>query len=82
MNDTAVRQVRRGLIICVSGPSGVGKGTVIRKTMELRPGIAHSISITTRPPRPAEHEGVEYFFRSRAEFEQLIAQGEILESDC
>jgi guanylate kinase len=72
---------RHGLVICVSGPSGVGKGTVIRKVMETRSGMAHSISATTRPPRPGERDGVEYFFKSKDEFEAMLARGEILESD-
>lgn len=71
----------RGLVICVSGPSGVGKGTVIREVMAMRPGIAHSVSLTTRTPRPDEQEGVSYFFRTPEEFEQLLEQGEILEHD-
>ncbi len=73
---------RRGLVICVSGPSGVGKGTVIRRMRELRPDLALSISVTTREPRPGERDGVEYYFRSAAEFRQMLAEGEILESDC
>jgi guanylate kinase len=70
-----------GLVICVSGPSGVGKGTVIRKLMEKAPHLVHSVSVTTRAPRPGERDGVEYFFRSRAEFEAMLAAGEILEHD-
>ena len=74
--------VRRGLIICVSGPSGVGKGTMIRKIREINPDIAHSVSVTTRSPRPDETEGVSYFFRSKDEFLQMLDTGEILEHDC
>jgi guanylate kinase len=73
---------QRGLAICVSGPSGVGKGTVIRQLIAVQPHMAHSISLTTRPPRPNEREGVDYYFRSRDEFAAMLAQGEILESDC
>lgn len=73
---------RRGLVICVSGPSGVGKGTVIQRAMALQPGLAHSISVTTRDPRSGERDGVDYYFRSPAEFRQMLAEGEILESDC
>lgn len=73
--------VRKGLIVCLSGPSGVGKGTMIDKIHEIDPCIAHSVSVTTRSPRPGETEGVSYFFRSHAEFAQMLDSGEILESD-
>lgn len=72
---------RSGLVICVSGPSGVGKGTVIKQVMAMRPGIAHSVSVTTRAPRQGEQEGVDYYFRTPAEFAALLQQGEILEND-
>jgi guanylate kinase len=72
---------RRGLVICVSGPSGVGKGTVIRRLLERAPHLAHSISVTTRQPRPGETDGVEYYFRSREAFADLQSAGDILESD-
>ncbi len=49
---------QRGLLFCLSGPSGVGKGTVIDEVRRRRPQVAHSVSITTRPPRPGEIEGV------------------------
>lgn len=73
---------QRGLLFCLSGPSGVGKGTVIDEVRRRRPQIVHSISITTRPPRTGEIEGVHYYFRTPSEFEQLLAEGEILEHDC
>lgn len=79
--DAAACPPRKGLLICVSGPSGVGKGTMIRKIQEIDPCIAHSVSVTTRSPRPGETEGVSYFFRSRQEFAQMLASGEILEND-
>ena len=72
---------RRGLVICVSGPSGVGKGTIIKRVMSMRPNVAHSISVTTRAPRPGETDGVDYYFRDEAAFRQMQDQGEILESD-
>jgi len=71
----------RGLALCVSGPSGVGKGSVIRKVMSLQPGIVHSVSVTTRPPRAGEREGVDYYFRTLAQFRKMQEEGEILESD-
>lgn len=78
MSDPARKQ---GLLICLSGPSGVGKGTVIREIRRCRPDIAHSISITTRAARPGEVEGVHYYYRSQEQFDQMIAEGEILEHD-
>ncbi len=71
----------RGLLFCLSGPSGVGKGTVIDEIRRRRPQIAHSVSITTRPPRAGEIEGVHYYFRTADEFNHLLTAGEILEYD-
>ena len=70
----------KGLLIVLSGPSGVGKGTV-RKEIFSQPDIAfeYSISMTTRNPRPGEVNGVDYFFKSKEEFEALIEQGKLLE---
>ncbi|PLT30120.1 guanylate kinase [Peribacillus deserti] len=72
--------VEKGLLIVLSGPSGVGKGTV-RKAIFDRPDTAfeYSISMTTRNPREGEIHGVDYFFKSRDEFEALIEQGKLLE---
>ena len=70
-----------GLIVSISGPSGVGKGTVIAKLREMLPDCRHSISVTSRDPRGEEKDGVEYYFRTREEFERLIAEGEIIEYD-
>ncbi|KMY53564.1 MULTISPECIES: guanylate kinase [Bacillaceae] len=70
----------KGLLIVLSGPSGVGKGTV-RKEIFSQPDVKfeYSISMTTRAPRAGEVDGVDYFFKSREEFEQLIAEGKLLE---
>ncbi|MFJ7404799.1 MULTISPECIES: guanylate kinase [unclassified Lysinibacillus] len=70
----------RGLLIVLSGPSGVGKGTV-RKELFSQPNTnyEYSISMTTRNPREGEVDGVDYFFKSREEFEMLIEQGGLLE---
>ncbi|MEK5184325.1 guanylate kinase [Solibacillus sp. FSL R5-0691] len=71
---------QRGLLIVLSGPSGVGKGTV-RKELFSQPdtNYEYSISMTTRNPREGEEDGVDYFFRTREEFEALIEQGGLLE---
>ncbi|MDZ5474397.1 guanylate kinase [Bacillus sp. 31A1R] len=70
----------KGLLIVLSGPSGVGKGTV-RKEIFSQPDTAfeYSISMTTRTPRAGEVDGVDYFFKTREEFEGLIEQGKLLE---
>lgn len=70
----------RGLLIVFSGPSGVGKGTV-RKEIFSTPDhkFEYSVSMTTRAQRPGEADGVDYFFRTREEFEELIKQGQMLE---
>lgn len=70
----------KGILIVLSGPSGVGKGTV-RKAIFSRPDtkFEYSISMTTRKPREGEVDGVDYFFRTREQFEKLIEQGKLLE---
>lgn len=70
----------RGLLIVLSGPSGVGKGTV-RKELFSQPdtNYEYSISMTTRKPREGEVDGVDYFFRDKEDFEALIEQGKLLE---
>ena len=70
---------KRGLLVVVSGPSGVGKDTLIQRLLELDPNLRYSVSCTTRKPRPGEAEGVNYYFVSRERFEELIAQGFFLE---
>ncbi|PKR87003.1 guanylate kinase [Heyndrickxia camelliae] len=70
----------KGLLIVLSGPSGVGKGTV-RKAIfsQGNTQFEYSISMTTRKPREGEVNGVDYFFKTREEFEELIAQDKLLE---
>jgi guanylate kinase len=70
---------RRGLLVVISGPSGVGKDTLIERLRELDPRLQYSISYTTRKPRPGEKDGVSYFFVSRQKFEELVPQGFFLE---
>jgi guanylate kinase len=69
----------KGKLIVLSGPSGAGKSTVIAKLLELRDDISFSVSATTRQPRPGEEEGVNYYFKSLEEFEDMIRTGEFLE---
>jgi guanylate kinase len=70
---------RRGILVVVSGPSGVGKDTVLQRVFELDPSLTYSVSYTTRPPRPGEVDGVDYHFVDDAEFDRLVAAGEFLE---
>ncbi len=74
--------MNRGKLVVVSGASGVGKGTVLKKMMALRPELQFSVSATTRPPRPDETDGVHYFFVTKERFEQMIAQDAFLEYDA
>ena len=67
-------------LVVVSGPSGVGKSTVVQKVLELAPDVWLSVSVTTRKPRPGEVTGDHYFFLTDAEFDQLIADEALLES--
>ena len=69
----------RGMLIVLSGPSGSGKGTIIKKLLQARDDTVLSVSVTTRQPRPGEQEGVHYFFRDRATFESMIAEDALLE---
>jgi guanylate kinase len=69
-----------GRIVIVSGPSGAGKTTVVRRLFEICPApLVPSVSATTRPPRPGERDGVDYHFLSPARFAELRAAGEFLE---
>lgn len=69
----------RGLLIVISGPSGAGKGTICAKLRQDMPNLVYSVSMTTREPRVGEQEGINYFFRSKAEFEELLAKDSFLE---
>src|SRR5207245_10143714 len=68
-----------GHLIVVSGPSGVGKDTVLRSLFNMDPALAYSVSYTTRRPRPGEVDGRDYTFVSEAEFDRMIRDGELLE---
>lgn len=70
---------RRGLLIILSSPSGAGKSTLSRRLLESDPEVRFSVSATTRPPRPGEQEGRDYYFKSRREFEDMVEAGAMLE---
>lgn len=63
----------------LSGPSGVGKGSVVAAAQTMMPDLQVSVSMTTRQPRPGEVDGVDYYFVSRKQFKQRVAAGEMLE---
>ncbi|QHG20036.1 guanylate kinase [Nostoc sp. ATCC 53789] len=68
-----------GKLIVLTGPSGVGKGTLMRSLLQRHPELYFSVSATTRSARPGEIDGKNYYFVSRSKFEQLVAEGEFLE---
>jgi guanylate kinase len=70
---------QRGLLIVISGPSGVGKDTIIRRLLELDGNLQYSVSYTTRAPRKGEVDGTNYHFVDRNRFGQLIKEGAFLE---
>ncbi|MBO8125977.1 MAG: guanylate kinase [Firmicutes bacterium] len=73
------RDKEPGLLIILSGPSGVGKNTVLNRVLQEVDDISYSVSATTRKPRPGEKHGVNYYFYDWDEFQRLIDQGELLE---
>ncbi|WP_029006820.1 guanylate kinase [Azospirillum halopraeferens] len=70
---------RRGLMLVLSSPSGAGKTTISRRLLDLDPGITMSVSVTTRPMRPGEKPGIDYYFVDLPEFERMAAAGDLLE---
>ena len=74
-----MKEQRNGLLLVVSGPAGVGKGTLDKALMERNHKIKMSVSATTRAPRPGEIEGVHYFFKTEEEFKTMVERGEFLE---
>ena len=76
---TASQIATPGRLIVLSGPSGVGKDTVLRELFAIDPSLRYSVSYTTRPPRPDEEEGVSYSFVDDATFDEMIKRGQFLE---
>ena len=72
----------KGLLIVFSGPSGSGKGTILHDVLEQESSVMLSVSATTRAPREGEQNGVNYLFLSKKQFEQIIADGGMLEHAC
>ena len=73
--------IRTGKLFVLAGPSGVGKGSIVRELVAHDPeGLSLSVSVTTRAPRPGEVDGVDYFFIDDDAFERMIVAGELLES--
>ncbi len=79
MKGAVTAMDKKGKLIVVSGPSGAGKGTVLRELMSKHDGFVYSISATTREPRDEDKEGVTYFFMSKDKFRELIENGGLLE---
>ena len=72
----------KGKLFVISGASGVGKSTVLKRVMQLRKDLQFSVSATTRHPRPSETDGVEYYFVNHDRFQNMIDQDEFIEYDA
>ena len=70
---------RKGILVVLSGFSGAGKGTIVKRLLSYYKQYALSVSATTRAPRPGEEEGKAYFFKTKQEFEKMIAEGAFIE---
>ena len=75
----AVKVERTGMLLIISGPSGTGKGTLVKKLMENDPTFRFSCSVTTRKPRVGEIEGIHYYFVTDEEYDRLLAENAFLE---
>lgn len=81
-SDEAARHASRrrsGMLIVISGPSGVGKGTLVKELYREMPELRFSVSVTTRQPRPGEEDGKHYFFRTEEQFQRMVEEGDLLE---
>ena len=79
MNDAAADRRSEAFLVVVSGPSGVGKTTIVERVVAQVPRVRESISVTTRAPREGEVDGRDYFFVDEARFETMKVEGELLE---
>jgi len=79
LSDEKIHITRRGLMLVLSSPSGAGKSTISRALLEKHPDLTMSVSATTRPMRPGEVKGKDYFFMDTKKFEEMVAAGEFLE---
>lgn len=77
-SNASVERARRGVLLVISGPSGVGKSSVVREVLR-RTGARFSVSVTTRPRRPGERDGIDYRFVDAEEFDRMMRDGELLE---
>ena len=77
--STAAKGTKMSLLIVLSGPSGVGKGSIVKRLRELNPDIALAVSATTRLPRTGERDGIDYYFLLPADFKAAIAEASFLE---
>ncbi len=77
--STSKLGTRRGLMLVLSSPSGAGKTTITRRILERDDNLTISVSVTTRPPRPGEIDGVHYHFIDKAAFDALVGNDELLE---
>ncbi len=78
-NNSVGLIARRGLMLVLSSPSGAGKTTISRLLMDSEPNLSMSISVTTRPPRPGEEDGKDYFFVSEPHYHAMVADKALLE---
>ena len=72
-------EIRKGMLLVISGPSGTGKGTLIERLMKEDPTLVFSVSATTRAPRPGEIDGVHYHFVTNERYDQLVAENAFVE---
>jgi guanylate kinase len=79
MQEDLIERQRHPLLVVISGPSGVGKDTVLQRMKERGLPMQFVVTATTRPKREGEQDGVDYFFVSREQFAEMIEQGELLE---
>ncbi len=69
-----LKKVRKGAMFIIEAPSGTGKGTVAKEILKRDPNIKFSVSVTTRPPRPGEEEGVDYYFVTNEQYDEFLKQ--------